>query len=73
MERADQEQLLPLAGWALGFLSGVVQATGIDFLRNVSSQEAMSRLLSACRNQPTKSLSVASEEIAEALIVQSKR
>ena len=28
MERADQTRLLPLAGWALGFFSGVAQGTG---------------------------------------------
>ncbi len=68
MERADQARLLPLVGWAQGFFSGVAQATGVDFLHNISSQDLMARLYNVCQSQPTKPLSVAAEEIAKALI-----
>ena len=68
MDQADQTRLLPLAGWALGFFSGFAQGTGIDYLRSASTQDVMTRLYDACRNEPNKALSVASEEMALELI-----
>src|SRR6266566_4001862 len=67
MERADGSRLLPLAGWVVGFFSGVAQETGIDFLRNADTEELMTKVYATCKKQPNKSVSLASEEIANAL------
>ena len=67
MEPADGSRLLPLAGWVVGFFSGVAQGTGIDFLRNADTEELMTKVYATCKKQPNKSVSLASEEIANAL------
>jgi hypothetical protein len=38
MHSDDQAKVLALGGWALGFLSGVVNGTGADFLKGATSE-----------------------------------
>lgn len=64
----DKSTVPALAGWYLGFLSGVAQGTGIDFLRNASAEELSQRLYNDCQRQPDKPLSLAAEEIANKLV-----
>ncbi len=64
----DRSTLVGLSGWFLGFLSGMAQGTGIDFLRNEDVEKLNHRLYDGCRAQPDRSLSIAAEEIAKSLI-----
>ena len=68
MESSDPSQLLPLAGWSLGFFSGVAQGSGVDMLRHHGADDLMRRLYTVCRRQPKMALSVAAEEIAKDLV-----
>ena len=68
MESAEPSQLLPLAGWSLGFFSGVAQGSGVDMLRNHGADDLMSRLYAVCHRQPKMALSVAAEEVAKDLV-----
>jgi hypothetical protein len=38
MDSDDPRKVLAVGGWALGFLSGVVQETGVDFLKGATSE-----------------------------------
>jgi hypothetical protein len=60
--------LVGFSGWFLGFLSGMAQATGIDFLRDANEEALNKRLYDDCRDQPDKPLSSVVEEMAKKLI-----
>jgi hypothetical protein len=60
--------LTGFSGWFLGFLSGMAQGTGIDFLRDANVEDLNKRLYEGCRDQPDKSLSSVVEEMAKSLI-----
>jgi hypothetical protein len=64
----EKRTLTGLSGWFLGFLSGMAQGTGIDFLRNADVEKLNHLLYDGCRAQPDRPLSVAAEEIAKSLI-----
>jgi len=72
MDANDQVRLAALSGWALGFLSGVAQGSAVDFLRNEEAPKLFTRLYAVCSNQPTKPLSVATEEMARAFLASHK-
>ena len=55
-------------GWALGYLSGVAQATGIDILRDAAAPDLFRQLYSVCKAEPRQLLSAALEGIARNLI-----
>lgn len=57
----------PFLGVALGFLSGVAQGTGKDFLRTANAEIVINRLYDACQKQPTKPMSLVLEEMARSL------
>jgi hypothetical protein len=59
-----------LSGWAVGFLDGVAQGAGIDFLRNYEGASLTGRLYLSCRDQPDKQLSLAAEELARTMITE---
>jgi hypothetical protein len=60
--------LVGFSGWFLGFLSGMAQGTGIDFLRDADVEDLNKRLYEGCREQPDKSLSSVVEEMSKSLI-----
>jgi hypothetical protein len=60
--------LVGFSGWFLGFLSGMAQGTGIDFLRDANEEDLNKRLYDDCRAQPDKSLSSVVEEMAKKLM-----
>jgi hypothetical protein len=66
----EQPLLLALAGWATGYLSGVAQGTGIDFLRRVEpgNTSVIVRLERECRQQPQQLMSVVLEKISRDMI-----
>ena len=70
LDANEEPLLLTLGAWATGYLSGVAQDTGIDFLRNVepSNQSVFLRLESECRRQPQQPMSVVLQEISRAMI-----
>ena len=55
-------------GWALGYLSGVAQGTGIDILRDEAAPDLFRQLYSACKAEPRQLLSVVLEGIARNLL-----
>lgn len=57
-----------LGGWALGFISGVAQGTGVDILRGATTQGVMNRLYAECQKQPGQPMSLALEEMARTLV-----
>ena len=64
----NRTALAGFSGWLLGFLSGMAQGTGIDFLRDANVEELNKRLYESCRAQPDKSLSSVVEEMAKRLM-----
>jgi hypothetical protein len=62
--------LAALGGWATGYLSGVAQGAGIDFLRKVEpgNGSVFMRLYQECRRQPQQLMSVVLEEMSRAMI-----
>jgi hypothetical protein len=72
MDAKDEARLAGLAGWALGYLSGVAQGSGVDFLRNEEAPKLFTRLYAGCSTQPTKPLSLVVEEMARALLAGGK-
>ncbi len=60
--------LVGFSGWFLGFLSGMAQGTGIDFLRDADEADLNKRLYESCRAQPDKSLSSVVAEMAKSLM-----
>jgi hypothetical protein len=73
MNTADATKLAALAGWALGFLSGVAKGSDIDILRPMTAQDVMVRLYKACEQQPTQLFSVVVELTALSLIASQRR
>jgi hypothetical protein len=75
VEALDNNQeplLLALAGYATGYLSGVAQGTGIDFLRSVEpgNTSVILRLKKECQRQPKQLLSVALENMSREMIAE---
>jgi hypothetical protein len=68
MDSDDPPKVLALGGWALGFLSGVVQGTGVDFLKGATSEVVMNRLYADCKKAPTRPMSFVLEEMARSLV-----
>jgi hypothetical protein len=70
LDANEEPLLLTLGAWATGYLSGVAQGTGIDFLRNVEpgNTSVFLRLESECRRQPRQPMSVVLQEISRAMI-----
>ena len=62
--------LIGLAGWATGYLSGVAQGTGIDFLRQVEpgNTSVFLRLEKECQQQPSELLSIVLERMSRKMI-----
>jgi hypothetical protein len=72
MDAKDEPRLAGLAGWALGYLSGVAQGSGVDFLRDEEAPKLFTRLYAGCSTQPSKPLSLVVEEMARALLAGGK-
>src|ERR1700733_2474199 len=75
VEALDTNQeplLLALAGWATGYLSGVAQGTGIDFLRSIEpgNTSVILRLKKECQRQPKELLSVVLENMSREMIAE---
>jgi hypothetical protein len=69
MEDNDKPaQTAGLAGWALGFFSGVAQGTGKDILRNAQTPDLIQKLYLLCKSDPYRPLSVAAEHMAQSLV-----
>jgi hypothetical protein len=68
METGDATTVAAFGGWTAGFVSGVAQGTGIDFLRNEEAEKLFGELYANCLSAPSKLLSLAAEERARALI-----
>ena len=69
MTAADKTALAGLAGWVLGYLSGVAQGMRSDFLHNEDVARLTSRLYGDCLKRPEMPLSIAAQELARKLIV----
>jgi hypothetical protein len=69
----EQQLLLGLGGWAIGYFSGVAQGAEIDFLRETSAPVLFKQLYSICLSTPDKPLSVAAEAMARELIATYQR
>ena len=69
MAAPDKTALTGLAGWVVGYLSGVAQGTRTDFLHNEDVAKLTSRLYDDCLKRPEMSLSIAAQELARKLIV----
>jgi hypothetical protein len=70
MDTADALKLIGLGGWPTGFVSGVAQGTGLDYLRNYDVTSVTQRLYDSCRRQPDKMLSLVAEELARSMITE---
>jgi hypothetical protein len=68
MVAPDKTALTGLAGWVVGYLSGVAQAARTDFLRNEDVARLTSRLYADCLKRPEMPLSIATQELARKLI-----
>lgn len=68
MEKGDPAKVAALGGWALGFLSGVAQGANVDILRGATAQGVMSRVYSACKQYPGRSMSITLEEMARSIV-----
>ena len=64
----NRMSLVGFSGWFLGFLSGMAQGTGIDFLRDANVDDLNKRLYEECRAQPDEPLSSVVEEMAKKLM-----
>jgi hypothetical protein len=69
MTTADKTALTALAGWVIGYLSGVAEGTRRDFLHNENVAGLTSRLYSDCLQRPEMPLSTATQQLARRLIV----
>jgi hypothetical protein len=65
--------LVGFSGWFLGFLSGMAQGTGIDFLRDANQEDLNKRLYDECRAEPDRPLSSVVEEMAKKLIASQQK
>jgi len=68
MVAPDKTALVGLAGWFIGYLSGVAQGTRTDFLHGEDVRRLSSRLYNGCLRNPEMLLSIAAEELAKILI-----
>lgn len=66
----DQTQLVGLAGWFVGYLSGFAQGAQIDFLHGETVARLSSRLYDECLKRPAMPLSIAAHELAKQLIAE---
>ena len=62
--------LVGLAGWVIGYLSGVAQGTQTDFLRGEDVKKLSGRLYNGCLSKPEMPLSIAVEALAKILIAE---
>src|SRR5260370_20189677 len=69
MVAPDKTALTGLAGWVVGYLSGVAQGTRTDFLHDEDVARLTSRLYDDCLRRPEMPLSIAAQEFAKKLIV----
>ena len=69
MTAADKTALTGLAGWVVGYLSGVAEGMRRDFLHNEDVARLTSRLYGDCLKRPEMPLSIAAQELARKLIV----
>jgi hypothetical protein len=67
LNSGDTGLTLDLGGWALGFLSGVAQASGKDILGNTTSQALMDRIGEECQGDPSKPISSVVEDLSRSL------
>ena len=68
MVAPDKTALTGLAGWVVGYLSGVAEGTRKDFLHSEDVARLTSRLYEDCRKRPEMPLSIATQELARKLI-----
>jgi hypothetical protein len=68
MVSPDKTALTGLAGWVVGYLSGVAQGMRSDFLHNEDVARLTSRLYGDCLKRPEMPLSIAAQELAKNLI-----
>jgi hypothetical protein len=70
LDTNEEPLLLALAAWATGYLSGVAQGKGIDFLRRMESgnKSVIARLYVECRQQPEQLMSVVLERMSREMI-----
>jgi len=64
----DKTALTGLAGWVVGYLSGIAQGTRTDFLHGEDVARLTSRLYDDCLKRPEMPLSIAAQELAKKLI-----
>lgn len=62
--------LLALGGWIIGYLTGTAQGTGIDFLRNESTETVSERLFGECVRHSDELLSVVAQQMAREMIAE---
>ena len=70
MTATDKTALTGLAGWVVGYLSGVAQGMRSDFLHNEDVARLTSRLYGDCLKRPEMPLSIAAQQLARQLIVE---
>ncbi|MGC2412874.1 MAG: HdeA/HdeB family chaperone [Stellaceae bacterium] len=70
MVSSDKTALTALAGWVVGYLSGVAEATRTDFLYNQDVARISNRLYNECLKRPEMRLSIAAQELARKLIAE---
>jgi hypothetical protein len=68
MVASDKTALTGLAGWVVGYLSGVAQGMRNDFLHNEDVAKLTSRLYGDCLKRPEMPLSIAAQQLARQLI-----
>jgi hypothetical protein len=66
----DQNALLGLGGWVVGYLSGFAQGAQIDFLKNETVAGLSRRLYDACLKRPEMPLSIAAHGLAKEVILE---
>jgi hypothetical protein len=64
----DKVTLSGLAGWALGFISGVAGGTGTDYLQSASADGLIRQLDLDCRAQPRQQFSAAVISLSHSLM-----
>jgi hypothetical protein len=68
MVSADKTAVTGLAGWVIGYLSGVAQATRTDFLHSEDVASLTRRLYDDCLKRPEMPLSIAAQGLVGKLI-----
>jgi hypothetical protein len=64
----DTATMVDLGGWALGFLSGVAQASGKDILGDTTSQAVMDRIAEECKSDQDRSITSIVENLSQSLM-----